>query len=40
MSDDFDIVRHEGRSISVSLDTLPSRPTVMVLRGPLLFDSD
>lgn len=32
MRDDFDIVHTEGPSLSVSLDRLPSRPTIMVLR--------
>jgi L-ascorbate metabolism protein UlaG (beta-lactamase superfamily) len=31
MKDQFQIVIHDGRTITVSLDTLPSRPTVMVL---------
>jgi hypothetical protein len=31
MKDQFEIVIHDGRTITVSLDTLPSRPTVMVL---------
>jgi len=40
MGDDFEIVRHPSRSITVSLDTLPSRPTVLVLQGRFVFDSD
>jgi L-ascorbate metabolism protein UlaG (beta-lactamase superfamily) len=31
MKDQFEIALHDGRTITVSLDTLPSRPTVMVL---------
>jgi len=40
MGNDFEIVRHPSRSITVSLDTLPSRPTVLVLQGRFVFDSD
>lgn len=38
MKDEFEIVIHDGRTITVSLDTLPSRPTVMVL--PTRFPID
>ena len=40
MKDAFAIVIHDGRTITVSLDTLPSRPTVMVLptRFPIDYD--
>tara|TARA_R110002124_G_scaffold214784_3_gene380772 strand:- start:132 stop:953 length:822 start_codon:yes stop_codon:yes gene_type:complete len=32
MADEFQVVRLEGSSLDVSLDRLPSRPTIMVLR--------
>ncbi len=38
MKDEFEIVIHDARTITVSLDTLPSRPTVMVL--PTRFPID
>ncbi len=38
MKDEFGIVIHDRRTITVSLDTLPSRPTVMVL--PTRFPID
>ncbi len=38
MKDEFEIVVHDRRTITVSLDTLPSRPTVMVL--PTRFPID
>ena len=38
MKDEFEIVIHDSRTITVSLDTLPSRPTVMVL--PTRFPID
>ena len=38
MKDAFEITVHDGRTITVSLDTLPSRPTVMVL--PARFPID
>jgi hypothetical protein len=31
MRDEFQIVRIEGPALTVSLDRLPSRPTIMVL---------
>jgi L-ascorbate metabolism protein UlaG (beta-lactamase superfamily) len=40
MRGEFEIVRHDSRSITVSLDTLPSRPTVVVLKGRFVFDGD
>jgi L-ascorbate metabolism protein UlaG (beta-lactamase superfamily) len=36
MSDEFDVVRLEGPSLSVSVDRLPSRPTIMVLEPEYL----
>ena len=39
MADDFAIVEVEGPAITVSLDRLPSRPTIMVLR-PEYLDVD
>ena len=39
MADDFAIVEVEGPAITVSLDRLPSRPTIMVLR-PEYLDAD
>jgi hypothetical protein len=38
MKDEFEIAIHDSRTITVSLDTLPSRPTVMVL--PTRFPID
>ena len=38
MKDEFEIVANDSRTITVSLDTLPSRPTVMVL--PTRFPID
>jgi L-ascorbate metabolism protein UlaG (beta-lactamase superfamily) len=38
MKDEFEIVVNDSRTITVSLDTLPSRPTVMVL--PTRFPID
>jgi len=38
ISRDFDVVRVGGPSIELSLDKLPARPTVMVLRPVLLRD--
>jgi len=36
MADDFSIVEVDGPSLTVSLDSLPSRPTIMVLRPAYL----
>jgi hypothetical protein len=38
MKDEFEIVVNDSRTITVSIDTLPSRPTVMVL--PTRFPID
>lgn len=40
MKDDFEISIHDSRTIKVALDTLPSRPTVLVLptRFPVEYD--
>jgi L-ascorbate metabolism protein UlaG (beta-lactamase superfamily) len=38
MRDEFEIVIHDSRTITVSLDTVPSRPTVLVL--PTGFPAD
>ncbi|MDH3665865.1 MAG: MBL fold metallo-hydrolase [Paracoccaceae bacterium] len=38
MRDEFDVAIHDGRTIKVSLETLPSRPTVLVL--PTVFPLD
>ncbi len=38
MSDDFTVVEVGGPSLEISLDRLPSRPTVMVLRPAFLSD--
>ena len=40
MRDEFQIVRVPGASIDVSLDRLPSRPTIMVLQPEFLRDSE
>ena len=32
MADEFQVVELEGSSLDVSIDRLPSRPTIMVLR--------
>ena len=38
MSDEFDVVRLDGSSLKMSLDRLPSRPTVFVTRPRYLED--
>jgi len=40
MKDEFEIAIHDGRTITISLDTLPSRPTVLVLptRFPIEYE--
>ena len=40
MEDDFDVVITDGYDITLSQDTLPARPTVMVLRPQFLRDSE
>lgn len=40
MADEFDIQRPGGASIELSLATLPSRPTVVILRPDWLRDTD
>ena len=40
MEDDFDVVITDGNDITLSQDTLPARPTVMVLRPQFLRDSE
>jgi hypothetical protein len=40
MKDDFEIAIHDSRTITVSLDTLPSRPTVLVLPTRFALDND
>ncbi len=40
MKDDFRVVMHDARSIRVSRDSLPSRPTVMVLPQRFLLDGN
>ena len=40
MKDSFRIVIHDSRTITVSLETLPSRPTVMVLPTRFAIDDD
>ena len=40
MSDDFDIEFAEGPTYEVSLRSLPSRPTVVVLRPRFLYDAE
>jgi L-ascorbate metabolism protein UlaG (beta-lactamase superfamily) len=38
MEDEFQVIRVEGPSLDISLDRLPSRPTVMVLTPQMLRD--
>ena len=40
MADDFTIIQVEGPSLTVSLDNLPSRPSIMVLRPAYLNVGD
>ena len=40
MEDDFDVVITDGSDITLSQDTLPGRPTVMVLRPEFLTESE
>ena len=40
MADDFTVINVEGPSLDVSLDRLPSRPTIMVLRPQYLRSDD
>ncbi|MEL7014172.1 MAG: MBL fold metallo-hydrolase, partial [Pseudomonadota bacterium] len=40
MEEDFDVVITDGYDITLSQDTLPTRPTVMVLRPQFLKDSE
>lgn len=40
MEDDFDVVITDGYDITLSQNTLPSRPTVMVLRPQFLRDTE
>jgi len=40
MRGDFEIARRASRTITVSVDSLPSRPTVLVLQGRFLLDDN
>jgi len=40
MKDDFEIALHDSRTITISIDTLPSRPTVLVLPTRFALDDD
>ena len=40
MSDEFTVIEVEGPSLEMSLDRLPSRPTIMVLRPEWLRDAE
>lgn len=40
MEGEFQVVRVPGASLQVSMDRLPSRPTIMVLNPEWLFDSE
>lgn len=40
MEDGFDVIETEGSSLTLSQDTLPGRPTVMVLRPQFLTENE